>query len=592
MSSKKYHTEWNLNVILNKFHAESIESLISQENQKYTDFFNKWNIKNIVENIETLLEYLDEFNRILEDHGKYLVASAYTSLRLSLNSEDNEAKSLENKIFDIEKYIQQNFESYRQKIVKYLKENPDIVKDSKFAKYKHFLELMLEESKYKLSEEGENIIFALSKTVLSNWKDLTSRLLSTSTGKIKDNGEQKEYTFEELLTISTKDTSKIKRDKAVYALNKIFEKWSPVIETEINSVLEYSKTIDELRKYSDPEEKRLFYDEVSKQFVNSLINAVKNNYSFSREYYKTKAKLLGKRKLKYNERLLKYGDVQQRFSSGEAINLVHKGLNEIGAEYGQIFEQMLIDGRIDFLPKKGKRGGAFFMGFAKQIPGFILLNYTGTINDISTIAHETGHAIHFELTRANQPGIYCDYSTAIAEVASTFFEDLVADFVLGDMKRDDDKIAFIVNKLDDFISSVHRQIAIYSFERRLHEEFKNKGYLSSKDIDQMFIEEMSDYLGNSVDMKGFEKYWVYINHIRYFFYVYSYASGLIISKTLQTLYKENRENINKVKHVLSAGCSNYVKDIFSEIGLDVEDENFWRIGLENNNIYLEEIKRR
>lgn len=591
MSSKKYNTEWNLNVILKKFNVDSIESLISYENKKYTDFFNRWNNANIVENIETFLEYLNEFNRVLEDHGKYLVASVYVQLRLSLNSEDNEAKSLENKIFDIEKYIQQNFESHRQKIIKYLKENPDIINLPKLAKYKHLLEITLKESKYKLTEEGENIIFALSKTALSNWKDLTSRLLSTSTGKINEEGKPKEYTFEELLTISTKDTSKIKRDKAVYALNKIFEKWSPVIEVEINSVLEYSKTIDELRKYSDPEEKRLLYDEVSKKFVDSLIKAVKNNYSFSQEYYRTKARLLGKRKLKYNERLLKYGDVQQKFSSDEAIRLVYDGLSEIGHEYAQIFEKMLIDGRIDFLPKKGKRGGAFFMGFAKQIPGFILLNYTGTLNDISTIAHETGHAIHFELTRSAQPGVYCDYSTAIAEVASTFFEDLVTDFVLGDVKKNEDKIAFIVNKLDDFISSVHRQIAIYSFERRLHQEFKNKGYLASRDIDQMFVEEMSAYLGDSVDMKGFEKYWVYINHIRYFFYVYSYASGLIISKTLQALYKENRDNLNKVRHVLSAGCSNYVKDIFSDIELDVEDENFWRIGLENNNIYLEEIKK-
>ncbi len=591
MSSKKYNTEWDLKVILNKFNVDSIESLISYENKKYTDFFNRWNNTNIVENIETLLEYLNEFNKILEDHGEYLVASVYVELRLSLNSEDNEAKSLENKIFDIEKYIQQNFESHRQKIVKYLKENPEIINKPELSKYKHLLEITLEDAKYRLSEEGENILFALSKTALSNWKDLTSKLLSTSTGKIKEEGVEKKSTFEELLTISTKDISKVKRDKAVYALNKIFEKWSPVIEAEINSVLEYSKTIDELRKYSNPEQKRLLNDEVSEEFVDSLVNAVKNNYSFSQEYYKTKAKLLGKRKLKYNERLLKYGDVQQKFSSGEAIKLVYNGLNEIGNEYAQIFEKMLIDGHIDFLPKKGKRGGAFFMGFAKQIPGFILLNYTGTLNDISTIAHETGHAIHFELTRTTQPGVYCDYSTAIAEVASTFFEDLVTDFVLSHVKKNDDRIAFIVNKLDDFISSVHRQIAIYSFERRLHEEFKSKRYLSSKDIDQMFVEEMSTYLGSSVDMKGFEKYWVYINHIRYFFYVYSYASGLIISKTLQALYKEDRENINKVRHVLSAGCSNYVKDIFADIGLDVEDENFWRIGLENNNIYLEEIKK-
>jgi oligoendopeptidase F len=202
------------------------------------------------------------------------------------------------------------------------------------------------------------------------------------------------------------------------------------------------------------------------------------------------------------------------------------------------------------------------------------------MHDVLTIAHELGHGINNELIGEKQHALDFGTPTSTAEVASTFMEDFVLEEILH--KADDElRLAIMMQKLNDDVSSIFRQVACYRFEQELHAEFRKKGYLSKEQVGQLFQKHMAAYMGDAVEQSaGSENWWVYWSHIRYFFYVYSYAGGLLISKALQNGVKNNPAFIHQVKEFLSAGLSDSPKNIFAKLGIDITDRQFWDRGLD------------
>ena len=150
----------------------------------------------------------------------------------------------------------------------------------------------------------------------------------------------------------------------------------------------------------------------------------------------------------------------------------------------------------------------------------------------------------------------------------------------------------MMNKLNDDISTIIRQVACYMFEQELHKNFREKGYLSKEEIGKLFAKHMKNYMGDFVEQsKGSENWWVYWGHIRNFFYNYSYASGLLISKSLQSSVKENPKFIENVKEFLSTGGSKSPKYIFEKIGINIADKDFWDKGLEEVEKLLNETEK-
>ena len=157
---------------------------------------------------------------------------------------------------------------------------------------------------------------------------------------------------------------------------------------------------------------------------------------------------------------------------------------------------------------------------------------------------------------------------------------------------DELRLAIMMQKLNDDVSSIFRQVACYRFEQELHNDFRAKGYLSKEEIGKLFQKHMAAYMGDAVEQsEGSENWWVYWNHIRYFFYVYSYASGLLISKSLQNSVKRDPAFVVQVKEFLSAGLSDSPKNIFDRLGIDISDERFWDKGLDEVEHLLDETER-
>ena len=209
----------------------------------------------------------------------------------------------------------------------------------------------------------------------------------------------------------------------------------------------------------------------------------------------------------------------------------------------------------------------------------MLLNHTGTLGDVLTVAHEMGHAINDELSRAKQNSLNYGTSTYTAEVASTFMEDFVLDELLH--QADDElRLAITMMKLNDDVSSIFRQVACYKFEQELHQKFRQEGYLSKEVIGELFSKHMSQYMGEAVEQSpGSKNWWIYWQHIRQFFYVYSYASGLLISKSLQARVRQNPENITPIKEFLASGISDSPTNLFAKLGFNLKEKSFWETGL-------------
>ncbi len=535
-------------------------------------------------NEDNLISSLNEYENILTKYSYGGEEGYYYWLKSQLNQSDNEIKSKYKEIqdFTIEQFNKINF--YRKSIAKLDKNNIiSILTSTNNNKYLHFINKIFENEKFILSDKEEKIISLMNEQSYSRWKNMVSELISSETQIINDT----EHSFEELISQTISENKEV-RDLAAEKINKILSKYEKISEHEFNALLSHYEVIDKLRGYEYPDHSRHIGDDIDKKFIEILTKTVTKNFELSRRFYDLKSKIV-KHKLQYYDRTFPVGKINKNFNWEESKKIVKKVLSNLDKEFLEIFE-LFEKNRFDVFPKKGKRGGAFCVHFTKNLPTYIMLNHTDTIRDVKTLAHEVGHGINNELSRKAQDEIYFGTLTSTAEVASTFFEDFVFRELINNVDNKT-KFLLIMQKISDEISTIHRQIAGYNFEKEVHDSFRKNKHLSSKEIGDIFKKNMSAYCGNSVEMEGYENWWIYWSHFRRRFYVYSYASGLLISKGMQNLVDQDKSNISKVKKFLSAGTSKSPKDLFSEMNIDIYSEKFWNDGLEQINQLLNEAER-
>ena len=583
-------TEWDLNCFYKSDNDPRIDIDIKNAILKSKEFAKKWEpTKEYLSNPKVLLTALQEYEYYITNNSLESKLYPYISLRLSQENSNPSLKALKNKVNEASIKVDSALEFFFNRLSKIDNTGQKIFLDSpELINYKNFLHNLFLQSKYILSEAEEKIISVFSKTSHSNWVNMTSSFLQNEKAELVDEGGVKTIkTFSEIVSL-TSSTNKKTRDSATMVLNKILKKHVLVAENEINSILETKKNLDLLKGINRSDLTRHISDGIESEVVDCLIKVVSDNFHISREYYKLKALLFGVKKLAYNERSVPYGSVEKKYSYAKSVGIVKKVFAKLDKEFLNFYSKMLIEGRFSVYPKKGKSGGAFCSASTISNPIFILLNHTGKAHDVTTIAHEMGHALN-DFYMKRQTEINFGTSLATAEVASTFMEDFVFEELIKG-QTDEEKLSLMIAKMDDCVSTVFRQVACYKFEQDLHNSFRKKGYLSYKEIGTIFTKHMAAYMGNAVEQsKGSENWWVYWPHIRRFFYVYSYASGLLISKALQSKYREDINFINKIKEFLATGTSLSPKDTFLKMGIIILDTNFWNSGLAEIENLLKDI---
>ncbi len=583
-------TKWNLTPLLNDPSQEEAK-LNELKNASY-NFINKWKDRlDYLEDPAVLKEALDEYEAWAANYGTDGDVGYYYGLRSAQDQLDTEIRAKLNKINDISTQISNDIQFFEHRLSKVaLDTQKQFLSYAELAPYHHFLKNLFENAKYLLSEEEEKILNLVSPTSHSHWVRMVSSMLSTVEKEVLTEEEKLEVKSFNSIFGNLSSKKKNVRDSAAQAINETLKAHLDVAENELNSVLQYKKVNDELRKVEKPDKLRHISDDIESDVVDTLVQVISSRNSISHKYYELKAKLLGLKKLAYHERSVEYGDIDKKYTYDESVELVNKTFLSLDAEFAEIFKKMVENGQFDVFPQKGKSGGAFCAGGLLNQPVYILLNHNNKINDVLTIAHEMGHAINDYLIKDKQNALNAGTSLATAEVASTFMEDFVLQELLKDAD-DETKLALLISKLDSDVGSIPRQIAAYRFEQELHTNFREQGYLSKQAIGDLFQKHMESYMGPYVEQTEDSKnWWVYWGHIRRFFYVYSYASGLLISKSMQYSVKQDPQFITKVKEFLSAGSSASPKEIFLQMGIDITKKDFWNKGLNEMEKQLNEAE--
>lgn len=573
---------WNLKLLYRDINDKDIEKDIEESKHNVKLFVEKWEKNNEYLNSPKILSIaLKEYEDLMTEYGICTKPSYYIFLSREIDQENPLLKAKENLLHSTCLELENSIQFFLINISKIPKEKQKQFLESPDLKiYTHFLLSSFNQAKYLLTDKEEKIFNLKSKTSYLNWVNMLSELLQKQSLKIlNDEGKKKEVAYSEI----SKYLDSSKKEIREYAAEQFFNvnnRYAQIAEYEINSILENKKISDDYRNIPRADLPRLLSDDMELNTVDTLRSVVTDSFDISQRFYRLKAKLLKQDSLAYYERNVKVEDIKQEYSFEKSINIVKEVFNKLDKEFFDIVEMYESQGQYDVYPKRGKEGGAFCVGVGSKYPTYILLNHNGRLQDILTIAHESGHGIHTEYSN-NQNHLNQGYSTACAEVASTFFEDFVLENVSENLsKKEKDLLLF--KSLEEDVSTIFRQIACYNFELELHKQFRDKGFLSKEDISKIFTQEMSKYLGKSVlEDKHMQLGWIYWSHIRSFFYTYSYASGLLISKYLQNLVKEDIQNIKYVKDFFKAGDSKSPKEIFLDMGIDISKKEFWITGLES-----------
>lgn len=450
--------------------------------------------------------------------------------------------------------------------------------------YSFYLQSLQEEKPYQLTAKEERILLKKSTTGGSAF----SRLFDEHFSRLKFTYNGKKISEEEILSLLHNPDRDI-RKKASIAFSKGLKPHQPLLGYIYNMIKTDHKSDCELRNYSSPEQARHMDNKISQTSVDALVDAAEESFDLVQDYYVKKAKLLGLEQLEDYDRYAPLELKEEVYDFEKSKDIVLKAFEKFSPKFASIAKIAFDEGWIDVMPKDGKRGGAFSHPATPDTHPYVLLNHTNRRRDLFTLAHELGHAIHQYLSR-DVGYIGSDTPLTTSETASVFAEMLVFDYI-KDGLSEDEKTSLYAGKIEDIFATLYRQINFTTFERRVH---AHDGELNLNTFNKLWLEESKKMFGSSIKLsKNYEMWWSYIPHfIHSPFYCYSYSYGQLLVLALYGLYKGGKcDNFIEIYTAfLSAGGSKSPKELISKFGFDIDDKEFWKIGIEEIRKLLKEFK--
>jgi oligoendopeptidase F len=362
-------------------------------------------------------------------------------------------------------------------------------------------------------------------------------------------------------------------------------------------ILKDKSVDDELYGRDEPVVDSLYENNISKEDLLAMVNEVVDTYiPISQRFYKLQAKMMKKDQITYADRCFNPVEVaSSKITWKECVEQVLEAYGEFSMDFLSIAASIINCNIIDAVPRKGKTSGAYCI--RGQVP-YILMNFTGSQDDVRTFAHELGHGVHHVL--AAKVGTLNDSTpTALAEVASEFAENMIFRQQILKATSNKEKLSLLIGRVQDMINSIHRQIAFYKFEERTHKERK-KGELSTERLNQIWREENYRCLGFDIG-KDAECMWMGISHIFGLpYYVYSYAFAGLVVNNLIKVYEQWEENGEfqmqedfddlYIDMLSNTGVEDF-KSLLEPFGIDADAPDFWAKGLSLISDYIDEIEK-
>jgi oligoendopeptidase F len=453
------------------------------------------------------------------------------------------------------------------------------VADLGLARYKPWFDNLRKEKPYQLDEKLEQLFHEKSVTSIASWNRLFNETMTALRFDVE--GEPGPTALEPTLTMLMSPDGR-KRQAAAEALAKVFKDNIRLFTLLTNTLAKDKEISDRWRGFKDVADSRHLSNRVEREVVDALVAAVREAYPrTAHRYYALKAKWMGKEKLAYWDRNAPLPEKPERVIPwADAEATVLKAYDGFSPEMRAIAKDFFDKNWIDAPVREGKSPGAFSHPTVPSVHPFILLNYQGKARDVMTLAHELGHGVH-QVLAAPQGPLLAPTPLTLAETASVFGEMLTFKALISASTDARERKALMAGKVEDMINTVARQIAFYTFERKVHEARK-AGELTSEQLGQFWMEVQHESLGPAVDLKsGYENFWAYIPHfIHSPFYVYAYAFGDCLVNSLYGLYHEAHPGfVDKYFALLRAGGSKHHSELLEPFGLDARDPAFWGKGL-------------
>jgi oligoendopeptidase F len=443
--------------------------------------------------------------------------------------------------------------------------------------YRPWLEDIRRDKPYQLEDRVEQLFHEKSVTAYSAWNRLFDETIASLRFKVggKDLGIEQTLNF-------MQDPDGKKRKAASEALAETFKKNLRPFTLITNTLAKDKEISDRWRGFGDVADARHLSNRVEREVVEALVAAVRASYpTLSHRYYKLKAKWFGKKKLAHWDRNAPLPKVAQRtISWTDARATVLTAYGAFSPKLAEIADNFFAKNWIDAPVRPGKQPGAFAHPTVPSAHPYVLLNYQGKPRDVMTLAHELGHGVHQVLAGPNG-ALMAPTPLTLAETASVFGEMLTFRKLLANTTDKKQRKAMLAAKVEDMINTVVRQIAFYSFERKVHLERRN-GELTADKLNELWMSVQSESLGPAIELKpGYETFWCYIPHfIHSPFYVYAYAFGDCLVNSLYAVYEKSAEGFaERYLEMLSAGGTKHHAELLKPFGLDARDPTFWQGGL-------------
>ena len=446
--------------------------------------------------------------------------------------------------------------------------------------YRYWLEQMRNFKPYTLSEQEEKIVNIKNVTGRSAHDMLYDSITNRYVFKVEVNGEVQELTRGELMAlVRTADPDL--RAKAYQELYRVYGEDAPILgQIYQNIVRDWKNETVGLRGFTSPISVRNTDNDLPDEVIDTLLDVARKNIGIFHRYFRLKARKLGMEKLRRYDIYAPLAESDKRYSFQDAADLTFEAFDRFDPKFTRLAKRVFDEGHVDSEVRKGKMGGAFCSTLGPDLTPWVMLNYQGKSDDVSTMAHELGHAVHSMM--AEEHSIFTQHACLpLAETASTFGEMTLTDLMLereSDLSVQQD---ILFGQLDDAFATIIRQIYFALFERDAHEMIANDA--SVDELNEVYLANLKEEFGDSVDVSDEFKYeWVSIPHIFGTpFYVYAYAFGQLLVFALYKRYKEEGESFKpKYMRILSAGGSIAPIPLLAEAGMDITKAEFWQGGFD------------
>ncbi len=446
--------------------------------------------------------------------------------------------------------------------------------------YRYWLEVMRQFKPHTLSEPEEKIVNIKNVTGSSAMERLYETITNRYTFKLNVDGEDREMTRGELM-VAVRQADPDLRARAYQELYRVYGNDAPILGQIYQTLVrDWRNENVELRNFSSPISARNLVNDIPDEVVNTLLDVCERNSSVFQRFFQLKARWIGMDRLRRYDIYAPVAKADKQYSFDAAAKMVLDSFNEFDPEIAALAQRVFDQNHLDSEVRKGKRSGAFCSSLDPKLTPWVLLNYQGRADDVATMAHELGHAIHSML--ASDHSLFTFHSSLpLAETASTFGEMILVDKLLNEETDESVRRDMLFRQVDDSYATIGRQAFFALFERRAHEMVNENA--SVDDLANAYMENLRIQFGDAVEISDeFRWEWISIPHIYGVpFYVYAYSFGQLLVLSLYQQYKREGEAFKpRFRQILATGGSDAPVRVLSRAGINIHDAAFWQGGFD------------